>query len=199
MGPATFMPNQGLFRRRFGAFDVTASMSEPGGSQKALRQVESNGGEGGIRTHVPVTRQDAFEAPPLRPLRYLSGRVAVRTGHYTALTRHDPCRASVKRDGRSESRLRVRVVTDDTLPLRGSAPRNHPEGWARKPSCIMPAGGPAQPRQRCVKPRPGAVAPSRRTQSGRVRRARRGRSAGHGMGTRLAPHHPAARSPGDAA
>src|SRR4029077_8760841 len=26
------------------------------------------GGEGGIRTHVPVTRQDAFEAPPLRPL-----------------------------------------------------------------------------------------------------------------------------------
>src|SRR5688572_15526327 len=33
------------------------------------------GGEGGIRTHVPVTRQDAFEAPPLRPLRYLSGRV----------------------------------------------------------------------------------------------------------------------------
>ena len=33
-----------------------------------------NGGEGGIRTHVPVTRQDAFEAPPLRPLRYLSVR-----------------------------------------------------------------------------------------------------------------------------
>ena len=24
---------------------------------------------------MPVTRQDAFEAPPLRPLRYLSGRV----------------------------------------------------------------------------------------------------------------------------
>src|SRR4030095_13536490 len=32
------------------------------------------GGEGGIRTHVPLTGQDAFEAPPLRPLRYLSGR-----------------------------------------------------------------------------------------------------------------------------
>src|SRR5450759_2309011 len=31
-----------------------------------------NGGEGGIRTPVPITRQDAFEAPPLRPLRYLS-------------------------------------------------------------------------------------------------------------------------------
>ncbi len=30
------------------------------------------GGEGGIRTHVPLTGQDAFEAPPLRPLRYLS-------------------------------------------------------------------------------------------------------------------------------
>ena len=32
------------------------------------------GGEGGIRTPVPVTRQDAFEEPPLRPLRYISGR-----------------------------------------------------------------------------------------------------------------------------
>ena len=32
------------------------------------------GGEGGIRTHVPLTGQDAFEAPPLRPLRYLSAR-----------------------------------------------------------------------------------------------------------------------------
>ena len=38
------------------------------------------GGEGGIRTHVPVTRQDAFEAPPLRPLRYLSGRVMAPVG-----------------------------------------------------------------------------------------------------------------------
>src|SRR4026208_1522286 len=60
-------------------------MSEPGGSHsrgarrgagRAARIAgapgESNGGEGGIRTHVPVTRQDAFEAPPLRPLRYLS-------------------------------------------------------------------------------------------------------------------------------
>src|SRR2546428_3108787 len=34
------------------------------------------GGEGGIRTHVPLTGQDAFEAPPLRPLRYLSVRLA---------------------------------------------------------------------------------------------------------------------------
>ena len=40
------------------------------------------GGEGGIRTHVPLTGQDAFEAPPLRPLRYLS--VPVRqTLNYT--------------------------------------------------------------------------------------------------------------------
>ncbi len=31
-----------------------------------------DGGEGGIRTPVPLTGQDAFEAPPLRPLRYLS-------------------------------------------------------------------------------------------------------------------------------
>ena len=36
------------------------------------KKFRRNGGVGGIRTHVPVTRQDAFEAPPLRPLRYLS-------------------------------------------------------------------------------------------------------------------------------
>src|SRR6185436_1865257 len=43
------------------------------------------GGEGGIRTHVPVTRQHAFEARPLRPLRYLSveGNQLKRTFHYT--------------------------------------------------------------------------------------------------------------------
>ena len=43
------------------------------------------GGEGGIRTHVPLTRQDAFEAPPLRPLRYLSaeaGRVRRRSRNH---------------------------------------------------------------------------------------------------------------------
>src|SRR5436189_3021350 len=32
------------------------------------RQRGKVGGEGGIRTHVPLTGQDAFEAPPLRPL-----------------------------------------------------------------------------------------------------------------------------------
>ena len=56
------------------------------------------GGEGGIRTHVPVTRQDAFEAPPLRPLRYLSGRAqdgqavqpqgGLKTALYTYCSRH---------------------------------------------------------------------------------------------------------------
>ena len=33
---------------------------------------EGDGGEGGIRTHVPLSRQIAFEAIPVRPLRYLS-------------------------------------------------------------------------------------------------------------------------------
>jgi hypothetical protein len=41
--------------------------------QKTEPKARDFGGEGGIRTHVPVTRQDAFEAPPLRPLRYLYG------------------------------------------------------------------------------------------------------------------------------
>src|SRR5678815_5661549 len=44
-------------------------------SRERSERLAKVGGEGGIRTHVPLTRQDAFEAPPLRPLRYLSGRV----------------------------------------------------------------------------------------------------------------------------
>ena len=53
------------------------------------------GGEGGIRTHVPVTRQDAFEAPPLRPLRYLSQVV----------------RAGCSRDGRRANISLYRAAT----------------------------------------------------------------------------------------
>ena len=45
-----------------------------------------SGGEGGIRTHVPVSRQDAFEAPPLRPLRYLSANGPPPTGTAQELT-----------------------------------------------------------------------------------------------------------------
>src|SRR5262245_20011749 len=40
--------------------------------------MSSDGGEGGIRTHVPVSRQIAFEAIPVRPLRYLSALVGPR-------------------------------------------------------------------------------------------------------------------------
>ena len=46
-----------------------ASQPKPASEASGLAKA---GGEGGIRTPVPVTRQDAFEAPPLRPLRYLS-------------------------------------------------------------------------------------------------------------------------------
>ena len=50
------------------------------------------GGEGGIRTHVPLTGQDAFEAPPLRPLRYLSveGDALKRTLDYSLLPSGQP-------------------------------------------------------------------------------------------------------------
>ena len=43
-----------------------------GPKQRAQEAIDVIGGEGGIRTPVPLTGQDAFEAPPLRPLRYLS-------------------------------------------------------------------------------------------------------------------------------
>ena len=50
--------------------------------------VGNNGGEGGIRTHVPAHhRQDDFESSPLRPLRYLSayGYRVVTWGVYILL------------------------------------------------------------------------------------------------------------------
>ena len=36
------------------------------------KQKESGGGDGGIRTHVPISRQNDFESFSLRPLRYVS-------------------------------------------------------------------------------------------------------------------------------
>src|SRR5688500_18708678 len=82
------------------------------------------GGEGGIRTHVPLTRQDAFEAPPLRPLRYLSehtiihvdppaGRPLTAAGRLRSRRRsrarpeaspRAPCRARRRAPGKSRAR-----------------------------------------------------------------------------------------------
>ncbi len=42
------------------------------------RRLKGRGGEGGIRTHVGVAPQPAFEAGPLRPLRYLSGNTSMK-------------------------------------------------------------------------------------------------------------------------
>src|SRR5205814_2426533 len=60
-----------------------------------------NGGEGGIRTPVPVTRQDAFEAPPLRPLRYLSVFYFARWGpfHIPHLPPSLTCACELRRAG----------------------------------------------------------------------------------------------------
>src|SRR5437762_7666314 len=80
------------------------------GASEARRPREAafkNGGEGGIRTPVPVTRQDAFEAPPLRPLRYLSGSVRhprMQTARSSACsastrTRHYTCRGAGSASG----------------------------------------------------------------------------------------------------
>ena len=52
--------------------DIEIEVRPYGGPEFGADACVENGGEGGIRTPVPVTRQDAFEAPPLRPLRYLS-------------------------------------------------------------------------------------------------------------------------------
>src|ERR1700674_5888623 len=92
------------------------------------------GGEGGIRTHVPVTRQHAFEARPLRPLRYLSASVTSvkRTLHYSAhlfslknaciSARHSSSRTPLTTSNRWLWPGRSRACTVDTIaPVRVSA------------------------------------------------------------------------------
>ena len=70
----TFMSRLVLASFRDGFLDVDKGNHAASGSSLAYARTKF-GGEGGIRTHVPVSRQDAFEAPPLRPLRYLSAYV----------------------------------------------------------------------------------------------------------------------------
>ena len=88
--PPCRLPDKTLSRRRFdhsargkaarcalrppsrGAGGLTCQNGDATRKRPALGGPSKDGGEGGIRTPVPVTRQDAFEAPPLRPLRYLS-------------------------------------------------------------------------------------------------------------------------------
>ena len=67
---------EGQCQRNWDSSQVPTRVSESGDALETTRSAKRSGakfgGEGGIRTHVPVTRQDAFEASPLRPLRYLS-------------------------------------------------------------------------------------------------------------------------------
>ena len=82
------------------------------------------GGEGGIRTHVPLTGQDAFEAPPLRPLRYLSGSCVMsgcrfRTARFSEPAKPDTSIPRVRRV------LRTFDYTAPGLPGSRSAVRVH--------------------------------------------------------------------------
>ena len=76
-----------LAKKGFGedGSDVAARFIVTTRAHSVDQEPAENGGEGGIRTHVPITGQDAFEAPPLRPLRYLSVRSdrVKRTLYYT--------------------------------------------------------------------------------------------------------------------
>src|SRR5438105_1341509 len=77
---------------RFGALTPGQSRrsSRRGNSKRA--RAKADGGEGGIRTHVPLTRQIAFEAIPVRPLRYLSARAVVGRGSLHHTTNAKPSR-----------------------------------------------------------------------------------------------------------
>src|SRR5438128_10640505 len=84
------------------------------------------GGEGGIRTHVPVTRQHAFEARPLRPLRYLSVEedCVKRTLNYSA-------RRGVALRGPAEAGPYVHPRHRSS-----GAPRASAAPFKRRPTCV---------------------------------------------------------------
>jgi hypothetical protein len=74
---------------------------------------DKDGGEGGIRTPVPITRQDAFEAPPLRPLRYLSkfgARGYRRSLKLTTLRSHFAARSAPFAVWRSQCAARLTAL-----------------------------------------------------------------------------------------
>src|SRR6185295_2073986 len=91
-----------------------------------------SGGEGGIRTHVGIAPQPAFEAGPLRPLRYLSGGAILshtggRPGGKVArrILRPDrevPMRILVAYDGSPSADLAVEEMARRPWPA-GSAVR----------------------------------------------------------------------------
>src|SRR4051812_38990372 len=111
-----------------------------------------NGGEGGIRTHVPVARQDAFEAPPLRPLRYLSVEAdcAKRTFDYNVWPANDSdprrsARAWTESLDRADDR---NVLTADRGRTPASIRGTPPRGRLKRPrtdGSIRAAGRRARP------------------------------------------------------
>ena len=94
------------------------------------------GGEGGIRTHVPLTRQDAFEAPPLRPLRYLSAKVdRVEQTHQYSVTERLEASAALRLPTRAR-RLRSFQHPPNVVELQHVASYFEPvrlrhEAWFR--------------------------------------------------------------------
>ncbi len=122
------------------------------------------GGEGGIRTHVRVTPQDAFEAPPLRPLRYLSAsdgtaRIAgthdysIRAAPRAQVDRASPMlRSRLSRHGCSRKRRAPQCVIDwpGTDGGRGS--------WCSPPMMNVMKRSGRQPKG-CIVETPHAVSP----------------------------------------
>jgi hypothetical protein len=100
-----------------------AKFGSPSVASERSERLAKDGGEGGIRTHVPLTGQDAFEAPPLRPLRYLSVFHYARWGplnipHLAARSR-SPSATSLRRSLAAAGAYSLRSVE----PLFLSPPR----------------------------------------------------------------------------
>src|SRR4029450_7524145 len=91
---------------------------DEGGCARSLssKQRFEAGGEGGIRTHVPITGQDAFEAPPLRPLRYLSVRPDRVKADFLLYVAFVPVTGGEREHAGSRAR-RIRVERSATLRL----------------------------------------------------------------------------------
>jgi hypothetical protein len=139
--------------------------SEPSrrSSRRIHARAKEDGGEGGIRTPVPVTRQDAFEAPPLRPLRYLSNinfarwgpfnipHIAARSGRRCATVPSGPRPSTLLRTTLSLSKGRLRPQALASLRSVGPLYVPHLLAAARAIICELRLASAARPALRCIR------------------------------------------------
>ena len=83
---------QTQFDRKGGRFRLAETRATHFDKKRAWNancvQTQSGGGDGGIRTHVPISGQNDFESFSLRPLRYISIFCSAQISRETHLPHH---------------------------------------------------------------------------------------------------------------